>query len=155
MVPVREIQDLLLLRGVNLTEQRFSGSSEVAIQTVVAGPGSIDRTDRGGRAQRIKRRVCEALVKYLSTRVATRPGVVGRTHLGDTQLRAFADPVRPIEVAGGCLPWTGSQRFVLTVAGAKGPVRVTVETNVRIIPPVVVAIRSLSRGDVIRSGDVD
>ena len=50
IVHVREIQDLLLLRGVNLTEHRFSGSSEVTVQAVVARPARCgQQAGSGGR----------------------------------------------------------------------------------------------------------
>jgi flagella basal body P-ring formation protein FlgA len=65
------------------------------------------------------------------------------------------DPVRPIRVAGGCIPWTGSQRFDLTVEGPKEPAHVAIEASVRIISPVAVALHSLARGAVIREGDVE
>ena len=156
VVPVREIQDLLLLRGVNLTEHRFLGASEVAIQTVVARPAAaVSGPISVSESQRIKRRVSEALVKYLSEHAASAQTWAVEFTLSDTQARSLADPVRPIEVSGGIEPWTGSQRFALTVAGPKGPLRATIEADVRIVAPVVVAVRSLSRGDVIRPGDVD
>ena len=86
IVRVREIQDLLLLHGVNLTEHRFSGSSEVTVQAVVARPrAAASKPVPAADTQRIKRRVCEVLVKYLSERVdhgsmVPRPDLVGRFH---------------------------------------------------------------------------
>jgi flagella basal body P-ring formation protein FlgA len=154
-IQVREIQDLLLLRGVNLAEHRFSGSSEVAVQAAVARPRvQIVKAIPAAETQRIKRRVCEALVKYLSEH-ATAPQTWSVDFaLSDAQARSFADPVCPIRVAGGNSPWTGSQKFDLAVEGAKGPARVTIDADVRIIAPVVVALHCLARGAVVREGDV-
>ena len=75
--------------------------------------------------------------------------------LTDAQARALADPLRPVHIAGGCAPWTGSQRFDLTVEGPKAPAHVTIEANVRTIAPVAVALHALARGAVIREGDVE
>ena len=164
IVRVREIQDLLLLRGVNLTEHRFSGSSEVVVLAAVARPpagtlysgsGSIRKLVRSGESERIKRRVSEALVKYLSERDAALQGCSVHFELTDAQALALANPVRPLQVAGGYAPWTGPQRFELAVEGAKEPAPAVVDANVHAIAPVVVALRPLARGAVIREGDVE
>ncbi len=156
IIPVREIQDLLLLRGVNLTEHRFSGSSEVTIETVVARPNSAAlKPVPPAETQRIKRRVGEVLVKYLSEHAAAPQTWSVEFELSEAQARALADPVRAINVAGGCSPWTGPQRFALAIEGGKEPAQVTVDANVRIIAPVVVALRPLARGAVVREGDVE
>ena len=152
-VRVREIQDLLLLRGVNLTEHRFSGSSEVTIQTVLVRPVvAASKAVPAAEIQRIKRRVNEALVKYLSGHAATPQTWAVEFELTEAQARLLADPMRPIGVTGGCTPWTGSQRFDLAIEGAKEPAgyrgptvpvdprSVTIEARVRIIAPVVVAL---------------
>ncbi len=160
-VRVREIQDLLLLRGVNLTEHRFSGSSEVTIQTVVVRPAAaVSRSVPAAEIQRIKRRVSEALVKYLSAQATAPQTWSVEFDLTEAQARLLADPVRPIVVAGGCRPWTGSQRFDLAIEGAKEPAgtvyprSVTIEASVRIIAPVVVALHPLAKGAVVREGDL-
>jgi flagella basal body P-ring formation protein FlgA len=149
-VKVREIQDLLLLRGQNLTELRFSGSSEVTVQTVAAS-----KPVSAGETQRINRRICDALIKYLSEHVTAPQTWSVEFALTDAQARALADPLRPVHIAGGCAPWTGSQRFDLTVEGPKAPAHVTIEANVRTVAPVAVALHALARGAVIREGDVE
>jgi flagella basal body P-ring formation protein FlgA len=67
----------------------------------------------------------------------------------------FADPVLPIQVTGGNAPWTGAQRFDVAVNGSAGPAHASIEAHVRIVLPVVVALRTLGRGEVIREGDVE
>ncbi len=156
IIPVREIQDLLLLRGVNLTDHHFSGSSEVTVQTVVARPSApAGKPVPAAETQRIKRRACEAIVKYLSERAASPQTWSVEFQLSEAQARGLADPLRRINVAGGCSPWTGSQRFDLAVEGATEPAQMTIEATVRIIAPVVVALRPLARGAVVREGDVE
>jgi flagella basal body P-ring formation protein FlgA len=154
-VQVREIQDLLLLRGVNLTEHRFSGSSEVAVQTVPArSRAAINRPLPAMETARIKRRISEALQKYLAEHAAAPEIWVVEFDLTDEQARSLADPVLPIIVAGGCAPWTGSQRFDFGVDNAKVASHVAIEVKVRIVPPIVVARRQLPRGAIIREDDV-
>jgi len=168
IVQVREIQDLLLLRGVNLTEHRFSGSSEITVHAVAQRPQvPASKPVPAAETQRIKRRTCEALVKYLSAHAGAPQTWSVEFDLTDAQARSLADPVCPINVAGGCTPWTGAQRFELTVEGPAPGVpgappagtvslrSVTVDATVRIIAPVVVATHALARGAVIREGDVE
>ena len=156
IVRVREIQDLLLLRGVNLTEHQFSGSSEVTIQISVARPQvATIKPVQAADTLRIKRRVNEALVKYLSGHTPSPKTWSVDFALTEAQARSLADPVRSINVAGGCSPWTGSQKFDLSIEGPKEPAHVTLDANVRVIAPVVVAMRPLARGAVIREGDVE
>jgi flagella basal body P-ring formation protein FlgA len=156
IVRVREIQDLLLLRGVSLTQHQFCGANEVAVQTMVVRPQApAGKSLPAAETQRIKRRVCEALVKYLSEHAAAPQAWSVDFALTEAQARSLADPVRAINVAGGCTPWTGSQRFDVAVEGGKDPARVTIDASVRIVPPVVVALRGLARGAVIREGDVE
>jgi flagellar basal body P-ring formation protein FlgA len=156
VVRVREIQDLLLLRGASLADLRFSGASEVTVSALAPRP----RTNRGGpvpaaAAQRIKRRVCEAVIKYISEQVPASQTWSVDFALSEAQSRLLADPLHPIRVAGGCSPWTGSQRFDITIEGAKAAEHLTIEANVHIVAPVVVALRALARGAVIREGDVE
>ena len=105
IVRVREIQDLLLLRGVNLTEHRFSGSSEVTVQAVVARPASRPasrfRRPRPSGSNAASAKPWSSI--FPSTPRRRRPGRSNST-LTDAQARALADPVRPIHVAGGCAP---------------------------------------------------
>jgi flagella basal body P-ring formation protein FlgA len=161
VVRVREIQDLLLLRGVNLGEHQLSGANEVVIQAAAARPHpAAVRPISTAEAQRIKRRLCETLAKYLNEHSASRQDWGIEFELPEATARLFADPVAPIEVSGGAAPWTGLQRFELVVAGQKeagGHLpggSTTIDAAVRVIAPVVVAIRSLARGEVIREGDV-
>ena len=55
---LREIQDLLLLRGVNLTEHRFSGSNQVAILGMRAKRSLQDEPLTFSSQRRANRRVC-------------------------------------------------------------------------------------------------
>ncbi len=155
VVRVREIQDLLLLRGVNLTQHQFSGSSEVNIQSPAAGLRTAAvRSVSKAELQRIKRRLQDALVKFLDEQATSKQAWSIEFELTEANARLFADRVAPIQVAGGAAAWTGKQQFDFAMNGPQGPVHAAIEATVRLIPPVVVALRPLGRGMVIREGDV-
>lgn len=158
VVRVREIQDLLVLRGVNLVEHQFSGASEVAVEAAVAPPHpAAIRPISSAETARIKRRLCEVLAKYLNEQTSSQQDWGVEFELKEADARLFADPLAPIQIAGGAAPWTGSQRFQLAVAGKQGQApgkSATIDATVRVIAPVVVAVRSLARGAVLREGDV-
>ena len=102
VVRVREIQDLLLLRGVNLGEHQFSGCSEIAVQAAAARPHpAAVRPVSATETLHIKRRLCEALAKHLNQHSASQQDWAIEFELTDAKARLFADPVVPIEVVGG------------------------------------------------------
>ena len=160
---VRELQDLLVLRGVNLTEHRFSGCSQVAITgTSQSAPVSVSTPTASGTApisiaisRRACRRACDAVVKYLREHVSPDRAWTVDAELTDAQARLLIDATRPISIAGGRDPWVGSQRFEVTVSSAQGPARFTLEAKVHVPMPVVTATRALGRGVVVREGDVE
>jgi len=155
-VRLREIQDLLILRGINLTEHRFSGSSQVAIH----GGGEPPRTEAepplsAAVVHRAILRVQEAIVQYLQQQAGANQPWTVEVDLGPGQARAVSNSTRAISITGGASPWTGTQRFEVTVDAPVHPAQFTVDAQVGTAPAVVVALRSLGRGVVIRDTDVE
>ena len=155
-VRLREIQDLLLLRGVNLAEHRFSGSSQVTVlgrgKPVQSKP---ERPLSPWATRTANRRVIEGVVQYLQEYVSADPSWNVEVELDPSRTRLVADPGRTISITGGAPPWTGPQRFEVTVGAPEGAVRFPLDARVEISPALVVAARSLSRGTVIRAADVE
>ena len=154
-VRLREIEDLLLLRGVKLSEHRFSGASQVAVR----GNGEPARGERepplpSAAATRAARRIQDALLRYLQERVAADSSWNMEIKLSESQTRWAADPTRTISITGGHSPWTGGQRFEVTVALPNGPVQFPLEARITVPPGVVVAARSLRVGEILRATDV-
>jgi flagella basal body P-ring formation protein FlgA len=153
-VHVREIQDLLLLRGLNLSEHRFSGSSRV----LVLGSGSpgigSEETLPFATARMAERRMREAVVLYLQEQAGAEVPWSVELELSSEQAGLAADPGAAVTVAGGRPPWTGPQQFVVRIEGPGRPVEFTLAARVGIPPRVVVALRSLGRGELIGGGDV-
>lgn len=157
-VRLREIQDLLMLRGINLAEHRFSGSSRV----VVSRSGGSTRADRAGREKplsvsirkRARRLACEAVVRYLEQYAAESEPWIVQVELDEDQVRLVSAAGERITVSGGGLPWVGEQRFEFSVDTPGGPARFAVRAQVTLPPAVVVATRALPRGTIVNASDV-
>jgi len=154
-VRLREIQDLLLMRGVNLVEHRFSGSNRVVVvgherEKNTAGQRPVSAT----AAERAKRQVAEAVVRYLREHVSEDEAWTVEVALDDSQVRGVSTAGRRISVRGGSQPWVGTQRFDVTVDAPEGPVSFSVDARVSVPPAVVIAARSLPRGTLIGVSDV-
>ncbi len=153
---LREIQDLLLLRGINLTEHRFSGSSQVTIHggtQPVAEPKKM-RPLSASNIARANRRVREPILKYLDEHVSDEQPWMVDFKLEKSRVRLLAGGTHPIVVTGGAAPWTGRQQFTVTVDTPDEPILFSLEAEVTLPPAVVVAVRSLRSGALILPSDV-
>jgi flagella basal body P-ring formation protein FlgA len=154
-VRLREIQDLLLIREIHLTEHEFSGASQV---TVGSSGGSSPNPDQRpltlAYTKKSERRVTEAIVRYLRERVSNRQSWTAQVTLEarEARLLSTADSVA---VQGGQAPWTGSQRFQVTVGTSAGTTSFEVNTQIGVAAAVVVATRPLARGALITAADVE
>jgi flagella basal body P-ring formation protein FlgA len=151
----RQLQDFLIGRGINPVEHRFSGSSRVAVVAAAEGKDASEGPLALSASKRAQRRICDAVVRYLRRQTSqTEPWTVD-VSLDDAQARRLNAAEGEISIRGGATPWVGIQRFEATVPAAGGPVRFAFDAQVTLPPAVVVATRSLSRGAVIRAGDVE
>ena len=151
-VSVREIQDLLYARGVDLSRHEFTGASRVVVSA-----GLVQETRETPVSQSILRSTArkaeEAVAEYLES---TDPdnGWNVEVELTSAQAAALARARRDIRVTGTQRPSTGTHRFELQIDGAEGPQRLTVEAIVSKEPSIVVATRALAMGELIGPGDV-
>ena len=152
---IREIQDLLMNRGVNLLEHELSGSSRITIlgrrqeplsNNVEPLPLSV--------AENANRKVRDAIVKYLQQYASGTQPWDPDVRLDQTQARRIATAKGEPEVRGGKYPWLGMQQFELMVTSPEGPVSFTVSVEVSLPPAVVVTARSLAQGTMIHASDV-
>jgi len=151
----REIQDLLLTRGLNLLEHEISGASQVVVLGAEEGAETAgDARVPVSVAKRAEHRIREAVVRYLEEYVSDDQAWTVDIRFDDEHARLVASAGSEISVRGGMPPWVGSQRFQITVDSADGPVRFDVDARVALPPSVVVAARSLPRGAVICAADV-
>jgi flagella basal body P-ring formation protein FlgA len=161
-VRVREIQDLLLLRGVNLAGQRFSGSARVLIrpeeqpaETAPIVPRSVPLADASRR--RAQRRLEESIVAHLQSAGPVDVPWQVQVEPSEEQARWLADPRANVSVAA--LPGAGTveggrRQFQVAVETPDESTRFTVEAEVTAAPAVVVSVESLPRGVLVRATDV-
>jgi len=150
-----EIQDLLVLRGLNLREHRFSGASKVTIIGVVdaASPRSDGMPAPPVSVRQMTEKVHKAVVAYLTEQDAQNESSIVKLTLSEDQAHAIAG-IKEISISGGASPWTGPQTFTVAGQGDKGPLSVSVAAEISLPPMLVVATHSLGRGVIIHPGDV-
>lgn len=153
VIRVREVQDLLVLRGINLAEQQFSGSSQVVV-TSASEPVRADQALTSSAAKRIHRRVQEAVLQYLQSKTGSDEPRSLQFETTPALAVAAANPAQPISISGGTAPWTGMQHFEAAIDSPAGPSRFKLDVQVAVPSAVVVAAHSFSRGEVIRETDL-
>ncbi|HUT93172.1 MAG TPA: flagellar basal body P-ring formation chaperone FlgA [Thermoguttaceae bacterium] len=152
---VRQLQDLLLARGVDLLEHPISGASQVAVLRADEEPGTAEGEALPASAvEKVQRRVSEAVMRYLQAYVSVAEPWTVDVKLSAPQARWVASSENEISVDGGVPPWLGMQRFEVTVLSPDGPVRFDVDAEVTLVSQRVVAVRSLPRDAIIRATDV-
>lgn len=151
---VRELQDLLALRGVNLAEHRLSGSAQVQIasEKKIVAPPVQPLTEQA--VKRAQRRLQEAILKYLQAQSPTNRPPALQFELTDAQQRAAANLSLPISIRGGNPPWSGAQRFAVSVETAEGQATFPLEVRVNRPSLVVAALHALPRGAIIHETDL-
>jgi len=154
-VRLREIQDALLLRGVNLVEHQFSGASQVT----VAGAGAPSASPQAGAlpqaaVQKAKQQVRDAITRYLREQAGPNAARGIDFSLDEKLVRLLTARACTIAVAGGSPPWTGAQNLDLAVGTPEGPVRYPLTVDCAVPSAIVMTTRPLARGAVIHESDV-
>jgi flagella basal body P-ring formation protein FlgA len=151
---VRELQDLLLLRGVNLAEHRLIGSNEVTIaaakktESIRESPLSLPVQKRS------QHRLEEALSHYIKQQTGADAPRQFHFELTPDQARTVANPSQPLSLQGGRAPFAGVQVFQCAVHTPEGWKHFPVQVEVAVPAAVVTAAHSLSRGAIIRQTDL-
>lgn len=157
---LRELQDVLAVRGVNLGEHRFSGASQIVIhgpRREEAAPAPLPQQPKPVRKiatdrKRVEAQLRDAIQTYLNECAGDQGWQVG-VQLSESRANEIAALGEALTVTGGAEPWTGKQRFQLAATnGDDRPIEITVEVTMP--PAVVVACYSLPKGTILRSGDV-
>jgi flagella basal body P-ring formation protein FlgA len=108
------------------------------------------------QADAVKSQLCRIVGDYLKAKSGK--AIVGRVdcNASDRQLSQLAAATSPPVCDGGSDPWTGRQKVTLTFTTTTGRVSVPVFADVAEPPaPIVVATRSVARGDVVTAADVE
>jgi len=147
-----ELQEILILRGVNLSECRFAGASTVTITAAPAvQPASYTQRSSLG-AQRSAGDAADQIQKAIAAYLQRMSGASGWkvSLVSNVYASAFPAGATIQQVRGGKAPWTGHQKFEIVTGGQ--PLQVM--ANVNIPGMVVTATRALRRGEVLRASDV-
>ncbi|MBN1912618.1 MAG: flagellar basal body P-ring formation protein FlgA [Pirellulales bacterium] len=150
----REIQDVLLARGVHLGRHRFSGSSQVTVRRAAAEQTTQGNALAPSLHRRMETRVSDAIVEYLRTSAGDEPWMAS-VQLTAAQSRLVSGVRNEITVSGGQTPWLGNQTFEVTVNQPGKPAeRFSADARVTLPAAMVVTNRALHRGEMISPSDV-
>jgi flagella basal body P-ring formation protein FlgA len=108
------------------------------------------------QAEDVKNQLCGVLSDYLKLK-SGKPAI-GKIDcdVPDRQLSQLASATSKVVCTGGSDPWTGRQKFTLAFSTAAGKVQVPVYADVaEAATPIVVALRSVAKGNVITAADVE
>lgn len=153
-VDIREIRDLLAIKGINLANITFSGASQVVIRGQAEIVASVAQPTINDAARRVAtQRVTEALVGYLSDHAGETKRWNVKIELNDQQTEALAG-TSSLEISGGAQPWVGRQTFRVVDRQATGEYATTIEAEVTLPAMIVVATRTLPRGAVVHAADL-
>ena len=153
----RELQDLLALRGLNLTQHRLSGASRVEVRSAAESKSAKPSlgpltTSMMIRAEEL---VKKAVLAYLQQEVSSSEPWRVEIKLENDQARAvFAAAQQNLVVSGGTPPFKGRQKMTLLIPGDEGDQSLEIEPVVGSAPLVAVATRSLAPGDNVQATDV-
>lgn len=149
---VRELQDLLAERQVNLLENRLGGASLVEIVNVrpipKAAPAAVSIN-----TQRATKEVRTALVNYLRQFAGKQDQFDVIVNTTDETALALQNADYRFEVRGGQQPWVGRQQFQLVAEGQFDPI--AIEAEVTKSPVAVVVVRPVARGAIVHASDVE
>ena len=154
-VRLRDIQDLLAIRGINLAELQFTGASQVLVISIAESAAKA-ATRRPAKVLLLQaqRLAAEAIVAHLHE-AASQDDWQVTVELESSQVQPIAAATETIVADGGKSPWLGSQRFKLTVPTANGQTHIEIAARVALPPAVVVAVHAVPRGTVVRACDVE
>ncbi len=151
---VRELQDVLLLRGVDLVALRMRGAARIAIerQSSATRPARLAATS--GPRNLWEQRIASAIRDYVRRQRPGKPGPRVTVAMRDEQLEQLSKATGLAGVSGGRPPWNGSQQFQVALQREEGPLFLQVAAQVESVPPILVAARALPRGTIIQADDV-
>lgn len=149
---LREVQDLLALRGVAVGDHHFSGAAEVQIGAAAATKQARTLRPSGGAARGAMVAVQNAIAKYLALHVDDQRDWQVTVELSDEQVRAVNAAFGRLVVSGGAEPWHGKQTFTIQAGGKDRAF--AVDAEVAMPDAIVAAARPLAKGDIIRETDL-
>ncbi|RMF97137.1 MAG: flagella basal body P-ring formation protein FlgA [Planctomycetota bacterium] len=149
----RQVEEVLVVRGLDMRAHRLEGANMVEVTRPAVVNTSAVQSISQAVASRAKRLVEEAVARHLAE-VSGESGWDVACRFDANHAALLADPHSQITVRGGTPPYTGTQRFDLVIDNPAGRGTIPVVAEVTPRRAVVVAVRSLPRGAIIRREDV-
>ncbi|HZZ27965.1 MAG TPA: flagellar basal body P-ring formation chaperone FlgA [Pirellulales bacterium] len=154
---VREIQDTLERRGLNLLQFHFSGAGQVTIAAANEQVKQVAKTAKTlplTSVQEAQRAVADAIVQYLQRVTASGDPWNVSVDLTAAQAQLVLADVHHLTLRGGQAPWPGKQSFEVEVRSDKGPTTFSVAATVTLPAMVVVTTKDVPCGAIIQADDV-
>lgn len=155
VIRIREVQDALWMRGVNLSLHQFSGVEQTE---VTAGGGEMPVTTpastplNANQRERAERYVADEVVQALQSAAGNRDPFQVRVSLTDAQCSAALNFGGRMTAQGGIAPFTGNQS--ITLFDDSGKKLFDVAAEIALPPSVVVVQKNLPTGTIIHISDV-
>ncbi|TWU25549.1 flagellar basal body P-ring formation chaperone FlgA [Bythopirellula polymerisocia] len=148
-----QIRELLISRGVDVTELLITGAKvvEISHSVVKKAPTPADPTTLM-EPQEIEDAVLAAIKHYLTSETGHQQWEL-ELSLTDATLNKLAKLGSELMATAGHSPWTGPQRFQITGIGTANAV--LVNATVDRLQEAVVAVRKIQPGDLIGVSDVE
>jgi flagella basal body P-ring formation protein FlgA len=155
-ITVREVQDTLERRGLNMVFHRISGASQVLVAPADNAPKPVARQKLlpMSSVQVAQRAVNDAIVKCLQEATGSDEPWTIETDLTTDQAQAVLADVHNLKARGGSEPWIGKQSFEIAVQTDRGPAAFAVEAKVSAPSAVVVTLQTVPRGTIVQACDV-
>ncbi len=173
-ISLREIQDALELQGFSLAECQFSGADHVLVTAGSAAQLSAgsyanslrpvrkataaDRRPARVLVQQAQRLVEEAILRRLQQDGGDSETWQVSAELDDNQVPTVVAAIDTIVADGSPVvagTWLGRQEFDLTILTADGSTRLRVAARISLPPAIVVTVRDVLKGNIVRECDVE
>ncbi|GAB6164473.1 hypothetical protein JCM19992_04730 [Thermostilla marina] len=149
----RQVEEVLVVRGLDMRAHRIDGANMIEVTRPAVVNTSAVQSISQAVASRAKRLVEEAVARYLAETTGESGWDVS-CRFDANHAALLADPHSQITVRGGTPPYAGAQRFDLVIDNPAGRGTIPVVAEIAPRRAVVVAVRSLPRGAIIRREDV-
>lgn len=147
-----QVRDLLVSQGINVQRLTISGAPTIELgQPLPRAKEPEVETPNRSRSQ-IVEEVEAAVLEYLSLKTGHDRWRVAIDFDAPSFLQA-ANTIQEISISGGRRPWTGRQMLKLTEGDSLKAVPLW--ANITKINEVVVAVRDIPRGNLIRATDLE
>ncbi len=149
---IRELQDLLNERQVNLLRHQVTGASVVEVAAYKPLSAPTDKPLIGSSRQRATEVVKAAVIKHLQEQRREATPIDVQIDLDESTAKQVAAAQFQVNVAGGTAPYLGAQPLNIVLASAQEPLPIKVIAAP--VPLVVVASRTLPKGTIVQRSDL-